>query len=78
LAVGGTKNDLALLNGSTYVWNFTYTGGVEGPYPFQVGYFNPESPATPRLSQVIPEPATLLLLGTGLICLAGFRRKIKI
>jgi hypothetical protein len=25
----------------------------------------------------VPEPATMLLLGTGLLCLAGFRRKFK-
>ena len=25
----------------------------------------------------VPEPATLLLLGSGLLCLAGFRRKFK-
>ena len=28
-------------------------------------------------SEPVPEPATLLLLGSGLVCLAGIRRKIK-
>ena len=44
---------------------FNMSGGVEC------------MPYLEQLPAPIPEPTTMLLLGSGLICLAGFRRKIK-
>lgn len=58
-------NRIAIFNGTTF-WQFT---PEEADMPFRL--YGTSGP-TP-----IPEPSTILLLGSGLIGLVGFRRKFK-
>ncbi len=73
------------LDGGTYTWTFDFTlASAFNPTPsFQVGYYDGLAGGSDnikfnRLSQTfppVPEPGTFLLLGSGLIGLAGWGRR---
>lgn len=51
-------------------WEYVHEGGMTADYRYDLFVDSPSS--TP-----VPEPATMLLLGSGLVGLAGLRRKFK-
>ena len=67
--------------GSTELWDVSvndssFTSGEFGFYNFsqeRVQYSGFEQTG----GTIVPEPTTMLLFGSGLICLAGFRRRFK-
>ena len=86
LMADGTYDALALVDNASLVDPFTVSfvwlgSGTPGFQPFQV--YNPdfetiESGRTTSGAAAIPEPATLLLLGSGLISFTGIRKKLRI
>jgi hypothetical protein len=65
----------ALVDGGVYSWTFDFDLSTALNYrpSVQVGFSAPQG--YPRISQSIPEPGTLMILGAGLIGLASLGRK---
>ena len=50
---------------------------VQGDFPTNAAFIDAFEQRFSQVAVPVPEPATILLIGTGLVGLAGFRRKFK-
>jgi hypothetical protein len=88
----GNNYDYGCLSDGTVTWNSLPGGSPDYRISIETGFWEDDPDASMRLvwgtatcandviegsAAPVPEPATMFLLGSGLLAFAGFRRKIR-